>query len=37
MLMIIGSVRDFTLGNLEGDGLDQTFPTRTPVAKLRFS
>lgn len=36
-LVTIGSVRELTMGNLAGEGLDQSFPTRTPVANLRFS
>lgn len=36
-LVIIGSVRELTLGNRTGAGLDQAFPAKTPFNQLRFS
>ena len=33
----IGSVRELTMGNKVGDGLDATFPAHTPKSSLRFS
>jgi hypothetical protein len=36
-LTTVGSVRELTLGNRVGNGLDQIFPAGTPRGNLRFS